>query len=202
MNRNEFIQALAIELRNPEKQLSKTPIVLFFCFGFFAMGLEIYLKPIQGLEFNSKTLFPITSFIAASFLLFFYTRPGDNIQFGLLFVAAILVTRFAYLGYFLDVHLLMSPKFWSLNHIFCPTHILYYSVPSFILITAWLKYRCSTNPYSAIFIGGVASAGLSEIILNLFCAASSAQHLMIWHFIPWIIPIAMGLVFARRLTAW
>lgn len=202
MNRGEFIQALATDLRKGDQKFSKKPLIFFISFLIIAIGLEIYIKPIATFALNTKTIFPMLIFLSAAAILYFYSRPGDYLNLALAILAILLFLRLSYLAFFMDYDILASAKLWNFKHIFCPSHILFYSIPSFILIQAWLRYRCSTNPYALMFIGGIASAGISEIILNFFCNASSPHHLLIWHFIPWLIPVAIGMTFSRRIISW
>ncbi|MCB1176611.1 MAG: DUF1109 family protein, partial [Leptospiraceae bacterium] len=78
------------------------------------------------------------------------------------------------------------------KHSFCPSHIILYSIPIIFILAYLSKKHFSTTPNLNSLLAGFLGAGISEIVLSYFCYDYSLQHITLWHFLPWIIPVSVS----------
>lgn len=175
------------------------PGFILFCI----LLLEFSYLPIRP-GFDWEFLFPIVSLLVAGVGLFFYAAPGldKSLRYLLFFFSIWLGLRFGLWIDSLELGSLSRSEFWILKHIFCPSHLILYSFPLVYIGYRFVRSYFPTSPIAVLILLGIGSAGFGETILNLFCPDRAREHLLVWHFLPWILPLFYSVLYFRNKLRW
>lgn len=205
MNSENLIKKLSKQgAKKPLPKMLKS-IILSCCFlllysllALFAFGLrDDFLQRITEFSFQIEVFLIILTIILADIAVNFLRLP-DEAQRPIVKFAPI-ISFFILLAYicFLkpEESSLLVPC--NLDGCNCMISILIFSALPAIFLFIFLNYGVSANPYFSALVIGVASGNISYLTSLLNHETNDLQHIILWHFMPNFLVIAICLLIMK-----